>query len=71
MSTRSHLDGPRYWRDRAEEISTLACRVKDEYVRQSLFEIARVMRQLLSGSCKGVALPSSNRHSPKQTRDTG
>ena len=41
MSTRSHLDGPRYWRDRAEEISTLACRVKDEYVRQSLFEIAR------------------------------
>jgi hypothetical protein len=41
MSTRSHLDGPQYWRDRAEEISALAYRVKDEHVRQSLFEIAR------------------------------
>jgi hypothetical protein len=40
MSTRSHLDGPQYWRERAEEISALACSVKEEYVRQSLFEIA-------------------------------
>jgi hypothetical protein len=39
MSTRSHLDGPQYWRDRAEKISALAYRVKDEYVRRSLFEI--------------------------------
>jgi hypothetical protein len=41
MSTRSQLDSPQYWRDRAEEISALACRVKEEHVRQSLFEIAR------------------------------
>ena len=41
MSTHLHLDGPQYWRDRAEEISALACRVTDEYVRQSLFEIVR------------------------------
>jgi hypothetical protein len=41
MSTRLHLDGPQYWRDRAEEISALAYRVTDEHVRQSLFEIVR------------------------------
>ena len=41
MGTRLPLDGPQYWRDRAEEISALAYRVRDEHVRQSLFEIVR------------------------------
>jgi hypothetical protein len=70
MSTRSHLDGPQYWRDRAEEISALACRVKEEHVRQSLFEIGRHYEAIAHGSCKDMALPSINRRSPKQTRDT-
>jgi hypothetical protein len=33
MSTRSHLDDPQYWRDRAEEIRTIAERMTNEQAR--------------------------------------
>jgi hypothetical protein len=39
MTIRSHLDGPQYWLERAEEISALAHSAKDEAIRFSLFEI--------------------------------
>jgi hypothetical protein len=52
MSTRSHLDDPQYWRDRAEEIRTIAERMTNEQARQSLFGIVRDYEALAERAVK-------------------
>jgi hypothetical protein len=70
MNTRSRLDDPQYWLERVEEISALAYRITDEHVRQSLFEIVRDYEAIAKRELQGLALPDSDRCSPRQPRDT-